>query len=170
MVRKSSRSTTRTRSAGNTTSLAEAQLADARRRLAAIPARHVAEGARVGACPTCKGDLVESGRLERRFVLPGREIVVTNLTGEKCLRCGEEWLDGPSVATLAPYQDQEVLARYSSKVTLVGGRTLGTYIPKDLAESIRLHKGQTAHFLILDANTLLVRLDRPGAEGKETGS
>lgn len=160
MERKSSRSSTRTPSEGNSTRLAEAQIAATRRRLREAKPRDVREGEAVAECATCRGDLVATASLERHFVHPGREIVVTGLSGEKCLGCGEEWLDAPSIARLSPYQEGRIVASYEGRITIVGGGNLGTYIPKDLATSVGLSKGTLTRMFILDENHILIRVER----------
>lgn len=160
MTRKSSRSSTRTRSEGNTTDLATAQLARTQRMLSKLPPRAITEGRVVSRCVECEGDIVETADLERHFILPGREVVVTGLVGEKCLRCGEEWLDAPSVGRLVPYQKMRILASYGGKITRVGGQSLGTYIPQDVARSMGLSKGTPTHIYILDENHFLVKVER----------
>jgi YgiT-type zinc finger domain-containing protein len=160
MARKSSRSSTRTPSDENTTDLASAQLAQTRHQLSKLPPRPIIEGRVVGRCVTCESEIVETGNLERHFILPGREVVVTGLSGEKCLACGEEWLDAPSVGRLVPYQKMRILASYGGKISQVGGQSLGTYIPQDVARSMGLVKGTPTHIYILDENHFLVKVER----------
>jgi YgiT-type zinc finger domain-containing protein len=151
---------TRTQSGESNTDLAAAKLAATRARLLKAKPRRIVEGKKVGKCVECGGDLVETSSLEKHFILPGREIVVGNLTGEKCLACGAELLDAHSIGRLIPYRDQQILASYTAKITRVGGKSLGTYIPHDLAESLGLSGGAGARFFILDENHILIRIER----------
>lgn len=164
MTRKSSRSSTRTRGDEKSTDLATAQLAATRRRLRNLKPRSVQEGKVVGECASCGGKLLETASLERHFAIPGREVVVTGLTGEKCLACGEEWLDAASVGKLVPYQEQKIIARFAGKVSRVGGQSLGTYFSKDIAESMGLTSGLDTNVVILDENHLLITIERSEEE------
>ena len=160
-MKRTSASSTRSPSGESNTSLPEVQLAATRERLLRAKPRQVTEGRKVGTCVECHGDLVETAGIERHFIVPGREVVVGNLTGEKCLKCGSEFLDAYSIGRLIPYHDQRVLASYRAKITRVGGKSMGTYIPQDLVESLGLSNGAGARFFILDENNVLLRIERP---------
>jgi len=160
MAKRPSRSSTRTRSDATSTDLASAQLEHVRNRLLDIPKRQVREGREAGTCVNCGGSLVESSKLQHHFVHPGREVVVAGLSGEKCMKCGQEWLDASSVATLIPYRQGQVLGSYRGKVTRVGGDSLGAYFPRDLAASMGLQGGFSTKMMILDENHILIEVVR----------
>lgn len=155
-----SKSSTRTPSEESSTSLALAQLEQTRRRLRQLPQPAIHEGKPIGKCVNCEADTIQTSTLERHFVLPGREVVVTGLSGEKCLRCGEEWLDSASVAKLVPYQQQRIIARFRGKVTRYGGKNLGHYFNKDMELSIGLTQDISTEVFLLDENHILIKLNR----------
>ncbi|HLF06363.1 MAG TPA: YgiT-type zinc finger protein [Thermoplasmata archaeon] len=160
MAKRPSRSSTRTRSAASNTDLATAQLEQVRRRLREVPKRRILEGKGAGTCVNCEGEMVETSTLEHHFVHPGREVVVTGLSGEKCMKCGQEWLDANSVASLIRYRQGQVVAFYRGKVTRVGGDSLGAYFPRDLAASMGLQGGVSTKMMILDENHILIEVVR----------
>lgn len=168
MARKPSKSSTPTRSGESSTDLSRAQLAETRRRLQQLPPKPIEEGKVVGRCVTCGGETAETANLERHFILPGREVVVTGLSGEKCLRCGEEWLDAQGAARLIPYEEQRIIAHFRGKVTKYGGRNLGHYFNRDLESSAGLTKDIPTRVFLLDENSILIKLDRHRKEPAES--
>lgn len=50
-------------------------------------------------CPVCDGQLVDE-KISKTFKRYGQEFTYQNIQAEVCLKCGERFLDGPTITNI----------------------------------------------------------------------
>ena len=117
-----------------------------------------AEG-KLHACPLC-GRKALRGRsdLSKEIDTDGAVLVFANLHGALCDGCGEEFLEGYEQAALEDRAGTSFKATLAGLVTRLGGNKLGTYWPKDLAQTLGLHAKDELRMTPLSRGTVVVRV------------
>lgn len=87
-------------------------------------------------CPECGGTMRPSEDLVFDVHLPNGYIVIPNLSGHKCERCGDKYFDPDSSSIIDEYTGERVSGGHEAKITIVGGGKLGMYFPKDVLRNM----------------------------------
>lgn len=83
-------------------------------------------------CPECGGTMHPSDDLTFDVNLPEGRLIIPNLSGHKCERCGDEYYDPESSDIIDRHTAGKVTGGHEAKITTVGGGKLGIYFPKDV--------------------------------------
>lgn len=83
-------------------------------------------------CPECGGTMHPSHDLTFDVNLEKGRVIIPNLSGHKCERCGDQYFDDRSSDIIDRYTAEEALGGHEIKITTVGGGKLGIYFPKDV--------------------------------------
>src|SRR5574341_2651455 len=73
-------------------------------------------------------------------VLAGERIVIPNLTGLDCSKCGEISFDANSTKIIEKYTASRAGGGYELKISSVGGGKIGMYFPKDILRVMKINK------------------------------
>jgi len=95
-------------------------------------------------CPTCGGQMEHSENLTFGAQMSDTNIVIFNLSGHMCGRCGEKAFDSRSSQKIEEATREKVGGGYECKITRVGGRQLGLYFPKDVLRKMEIKPAMTA--------------------------
>ena len=94
-------------------------------------------------CVVCGARLEHSKNLEFKTSVSGREIIITNLSGAKCLECDEKYFDAD-----ASDQIDEVLSKYTQPVIKFKRKIIEhddrkvIDIPLELEEALHIKVGE----------------------------
>ena len=72
--------------------------------------------------------------------LAGERVVISNLTGLKCTKCGEEMFDTKSTKLIEKYTTGRPVGGYECNISTVGGGKIGLYFPKDIFRVMDIKK------------------------------
>ncbi|HEX9817073.1 MAG TPA: hypothetical protein VGB18_08840 [Candidatus Thermoplasmatota archaeon] len=114
-------------------------------------------------CPDCgQKELRAAEDLSMEIVRGATVVMVVNLHGARCRRCGTEILEPretlrlDAIAGVASEPDEIV------RVTTIGRGTLGTYWPKDVERKMDLKPGTRLTLRYLSRSSALLRVSRDG--------
>ncbi|WP_143311688.1 YgiT-type zinc finger protein, partial [Candidatus Methanoperedens nitratireducens] len=86
------------------------------------------KGVRDIKCPSCGNNTMNySDELTFEVILAGERIVIPNLTGLKCSKCGEVAFDANSTKIIEKYTTNKPTGGYESKISTVGGGKIGMW-------------------------------------------
>ncbi len=90
--------------------------------------------------------------------LTGERIVIPNLTGLKCSKCGEVAFDAHSTKIIEDFTIDKPAGGYELNVSTVGGGKLGMYFPKDVLRVMRISKNDKAILTPLSKRKMVIEL------------
>lgn len=109
-------------------------------------------------CPNCGADrLAESEDLVFEDVRGGIRVMVANLAGVQCDSCRATYFSSESAAVIRRNLPDEPFANYEVRITRIGGKSLGTYLPKDLVRVMELEPGDLATATVIGRHEVLLR-------------
>lgn len=110
-------------------------------------------------CPVCKKRaLVGRSDLVREIDADGAVLVFANLHGASCGSCGTEFLEGYEQMAIEERAGTGFRAPIAGSVTMLGGKKLGTYWPKDVAAALNMHAKDALEITPLAPDTIVVRI------------
>lgn len=120
--------------------------------------RVLSEG-KTTSCPVCETRALE-GRsdLMREVDSDGAVLVFANIHGASCRSCGAEFLEPYEQIALEDRAGTSFRSPVSGSITLLGGKKLGTYWPKDIAAALDMHPRDALKITPLAPDTLVVRI------------
>jgi YgiT-type zinc finger domain-containing protein len=108
-------------------------------------------------CLSCKGTMSIIGDLTFDVVLSGERIVIPNLTGFRCNKCGDGFFDPESINIIEKYTSS-CNGGYEVNVTEVGVGKLGIHFPKDIFRVMNIKKGEKAILTPLSKSKMILEL------------
>jgi YgiT-type zinc finger domain-containing protein len=116
-------------------------------------------------CPICKKrTLYGRSDLTREIDVDGAVLVFANLHGAHCRSCDNEFLEGYEQIAIEERSKTSFRAPISGSITLLGGKKLGTYWPKDVTSAMNMHAKDALEITPLSPDTLVVRIKHAHAE------
>jgi YgiT-type zinc finger domain-containing protein len=110
-------------------------------------------------CPSCgTTSMSYSDDLTFEVILAGERIVIPNLTGLKCSKCGEVAFDTNSTKIIEKYTSGKPVGGYELKVSTVGGGKIGMYFPKDVLRVMKISKSDKAILTPLSNRKMVIEL------------
>lgn len=110
-------------------------------------------------CSSCSSDTMSySEDLTFEVVLAGERIVIPNLTGLKCSKCGEVAFDTKSTKIIEKYTAGRASGGYELKISTVGGGKIGLYFPKDIIRVMKINKSEKAILTPLSKRKMIIEL------------
>jgi YgiT-type zinc finger domain-containing protein len=110
-------------------------------------------------CPSCGSDMMSYAQdLTFEVVLAGERIVIPNLTGLKCSKCGEVTFDANSTKIIEKYTSGRAGGGYELKISTVGGGKIGMYFPKDILRVMEINKSEKAILTPLSKRKMIIEL------------
>ncbi len=110
-------------------------------------------------CSSCGNDTMSYAQdLTFDVVLAGERIVIPNLTGLKCSKCGEVTFDANSTKIIEKYTADRAGGGYELKISAVGGGKIGVYFPKDILRVMEIHKSEKAILTPLSKRKMVIEL------------
>ncbi len=110
-------------------------------------------------CPSCgTASMSYADDLMFEVVLAGERIVISNLIGLKCSKCGEVAFDANSTKIIEHYTAGKPVGGYECKVSTVGGGKIGMYFPKDVLRVMKVSKSDRAILTPLSNRKMVVEL------------
>lgn len=103
-------------------------------------------------------DLGYADDLVFEVVLAGEIIVIPNLTGFRCVRCGKVTFDTNSTKIIEKYTAGKPAGGYELKISIVGGGKLGIYFPKDVLRIMKINKGDSAILTCVSERKMIIEL------------
>ncbi len=117
------------------------------------------EGAKDVRCPSCGNDSMSFvDDLTFDVTLAGERIVIPNLTGLKCTKCGEEAFDARSTKIIEKYTTSRPIGGYECNVSTVGGGKIGLYFPRDILRVMKINKSDKAILTPLSSRKMIIEL------------
>lgn len=110
-------------------------------------------------CPSCGNNAMSyADDLTFDVTLSGERIVIPNLTGLKCSRCGEVAFDANSTDIIEKYTADKPAGGYELKISTVGGGKIGLYLPKDVLRVMKISKNDKAILTPLSNRKMIIEL------------
>lgn len=110
-------------------------------------------------CPSCGNDSMSyADDLTFDVTLAGERIVIPNLTGLKCTKCGEEAFDARSTKIIEKYTTGRPVGGYECNVSIVGGGKIGLYFPRDILRVMKISKSDKAILTPLSSRKMIIEL------------
>ncbi|VVB89436.1 Uncharacterised protein [uncultured archaeon] len=110
-------------------------------------------------CPSCGNSTMNyADDLTFEVVLAGERIVIPNLTGLKCSKCGEVAFDANSTKIIEKYTTGKPTGGYELKISTVGGGKIGMYFPKDVLRVMKISKSEKAILTPLSNRKMVIEL------------
>ncbi len=117
------------------------------------------EGVKDVVCPSCGNDSMSfADDLIFDVTLAGERIVIPNLTGLKCGKCGEEAFDARSTKIIEKYTAGGPIGGYECNVSTVGGGKIGLYFPRDILRVMKISKSDKAILTPLSDRKMIIEL------------
>ena len=117
------------------------------------------KGVKDNNCPICGNSTMSyADDLTFDVTLTGERIVIPNLTGLKCSKCGEVAFDANSTKFIEKYTADRPAGGYELKVSTVGGGKLGMYFPKDVLRAMKISKNDRAILTPLSRRKMVIEL------------
>lgn len=96
-------------------------------------------------CPECGGELEESDELVFEATLSGERVVIPNLSGTRCTRCGLMGFDPKSSRVIEQHTAGRPSVGFERTVTNVGNRA-AIYLPADIVRDMKVKAGMRVKF------------------------
>jgi YgiT-type zinc finger domain-containing protein len=110
-------------------------------------------------CPSCgTASMGFLNDLVFDVILASERIVIPNLTGLKCTKCGEQAFDSKSTRIIEKYTTNRPIGGYECNISIVGGGKIGIYFPKDILRVMKINKNEKAVLTPLSSHKMLVEL------------
>lgn len=110
-------------------------------------------------CPSCGNNAMSyADDLTFEVVLAGERIVIPNLTGLKCAKCGEAAFDANSTKIIEKYTVGRPAGGYECNVSTVGGGKMGLYFPRDILRVMKISKNDKAILTPLSSRKMIIEL------------
>ncbi len=110
-------------------------------------------------CPSCRtASMGFLNDLVFVFIFAGERMVIPNLTGLKCTKCGEQAFDSKSTRIIEKYTANRPIGGYECNISIVGGGKIGIYFPKDILRVMKISKNEKAVLTPLSSHKMLVEL------------
>jgi YgiT-type zinc finger domain-containing protein len=110
-------------------------------------------------CPSCRtASMGFLNDLVFDVTLAGERMVIPNLTGLKCTKCGEQAFDSKSTKIIEKYTANRPIGGYECNISIVGGGKIGIYFPKDILRVMKISKNEKAVLTPLSSHKMLVEL------------
>ncbi len=110
-------------------------------------------------CPSCgTASMSLLNDLVFDVTLAGERMVIPNLTGLKCTKCGEQAFDSKSTKIIEKYTANRPMGGYECNISIVGGRKMGIYFPKDILRVMKINKNEKAVLIPLSSHKMIVEL------------
>ncbi len=110
-------------------------------------------------CSACGNNTMNYAEdLTFEVVLAGERIVIPNLTGLKCSKCGEVSFDANSTEIIEKYTAGRACGGYELKISTVGGGKIGMYFPKDILRVMKINKSEKAILTPLSRRKMIIEL------------
>lgn len=110
-------------------------------------------------CPSCGIDSMSFlNDLVFDVTLAGERMVIPNLTGLKCTKCGEQAFDSKSIKIIEKYTANRPMGGYECNISTVGGGKMGIYFPKDILRVMKISKNEKAVLIPLSSHKMIVEL------------
>jgi YgiT-type zinc finger domain-containing protein len=116
-------------------------------------------GAKDIKCPSC--GIASMGFLNDLVfdvTLAGERMVIPNLTGLKCTKCGEQAFDPKSTKIIDKYTANRPIGGYECNISTVGGGKIGIYFPKDILRVMKINTNEKAVLTPLSSHKMMVEL------------
>lgn len=94
-------------------------------------------------CLVCEGNTRKASDLEFKVSYEGRDIIITNLSGELCPECGESYYDLSASERIdkAMQKYWQPSIKFKRKITTSGERKV-IGIPKEVEEALKIEGGE----------------------------
>lgn len=103
------------------------------------------KGIKGGECPECGALSVNyADDIVFEYYAPGERIVITNLTGLRCSKCGDVAYDLKSCGIIERQLERLPATGYEVSISKLGAGKLGIYFTKDLMRVMDLKPGEKA--------------------------
>jgi len=110
-------------------------------------------------CPSCQtASMGFLNDLVFDVTLAGERMVIPNLTGLKCTKCGEQAFDSKSTKIIDKYTANRPIGGYECNISIVGGGKIGIYFPKDILRVMKINKNEKAVLTPLSSHKMMVEL------------
>ncbi len=110
-------------------------------------------------CPSCgNNNMSYADDLTFDVTLTGERMVIPNLTGLKCSKCGEVAFDANSTKIIEKYTIDKPSGGYELKVSTVGGGKIGMYFPRDVLRVMNISKSDKAILIPLSKRKMIIEL------------
>ena len=110
-------------------------------------------------CPSCKtASMGFLNDLVFDVTLAGERMVIPNLKGLKCTKCGEQAFDSKSTRIIEKYTVNRPIGGYECNISTVGGGKIGIYFPKDILRVMKINKNEKAVLTPLSSHKMMVEL------------
>lgn len=110
-------------------------------------------------CPSCgTASMSFLNDLVFDVTLAGERMVIPNLTGLKCTKCGEQAFDSKSTKIIEKYTSNRPIGGYECNISIVGGGKIGIYFPKDILRIMKINKNEKAVLTPLSSHKMIVEL------------
>lgn len=110
-------------------------------------------------CPSCiTASMDFLNDLVFDVTLAGERMVIPNLTGLKCAKCGEHAFDSKSTKIIEKYTANRPIGGYECNISIVGGGKIGIYFPKDILRVMKINKNEKAVLTPLSSHKMMVEL------------
>jgi YgiT-type zinc finger domain-containing protein len=96
-------------------------------------------------CPECGGELEESDELIFEATLSGERVVIPNLSGTRCTKCGLMGFDPKSSRIIEQHTAGRPSVGFERTVTNVGNRA-AIYLPADIVRDMKVEAGMKVKF------------------------
>lgn len=110
-------------------------------------------------CPSCGNNSMSyADDLTFDVTLTGERMIIPNLTGLKCSKCGEVVFDAHSTNIIEDFTIDKPAGGYELNVSTVGGGKLGLYFPRDVLRVMKISKNDKAILTPLSKRKMIIEL------------
>jgi len=110
-------------------------------------------------CPECGGELEESDELVFEATLSGERIVIPNLSGTRCVKCGLMGFDPKSSRVIEQYTASRPSVGFERTVTNVGNRA-AIYLPADIVRDMNVEAGMKVKLYSRTSKSVVLEFEK----------
>jgi len=110
-------------------------------------------------CPECGGGLEESDELVFETTLSGERVVIPNLSGTRCTRCGLMGFDPKSSRAIEQHTASRPSVGFERTVTNVGNRA-AIYLPADIVRDMEIRAGMKVKFYPRTGKSVVLEFEK----------